>query len=74
MQDWNFIWKILFNTDPTKQTKKLIFQKKKIPGIHRSLYFNNSLIEQAPTQCHLGLMLNHKLTIQYHVNKKIKKP
>ena len=50
MQDWNLNWKILFNIDPPKQTKKLIFQKKIIPGTHRSLYFNNSLTEQAPTQ------------------------
>ena len=37
-------------------------------------YFStSSLIEQDTTQKHLRLRLNHKLTSQYHVNKKIKK-
>ena len=38
-----------------------------------SEFFNNSLIEQDPTQKHLGLTLDHNLTFQYQVNEKIKK-
>ena len=37
-------------------------KKKKNPGTHPSLFFNNSLIEQAITQKYLGLMLDQKLT------------
>ena len=38
----------------------------------KSLFFNNSLIEQDTTDKHLCLKLDHKLTFQYHVNEKIK--
>ena len=51
----------------------LFFSKKIISGTHPSLLFNNSPIEQATTQ-KLGLTLEHKLTIQNHVNEKMKKP
>ena len=73
IQDLAFNCKISFNPDPTKQVKKVMFSKKIIPGAHPSLFFKNSLIEQDTTQKRLGLMLGHKLTFQYHVNKKIKK-
>ena len=63
-----------FNQDCIKQAKEVIFSKrKKNLGTHLSLFFNNSLTEQDRTQEHLGLTLDHKLTFQYHVNKKIKK-
>ena len=71
IRDWAFNWKMSFNSDPTKQAKKVI--KKKISDTHPSLFFNNSLIEQDTTQKHLGLTLDHKLTFQYYVNEKIKK-
>ena len=53
--------------------KEVYFFEKIIPSIHLSLFFNNSLIEQATTQKHVGLTLDHKLTFQYHVNENIKK-
>ena len=65
---------MLFNPDLTKQAKEVIFSKTIIPGIYPSLSFDNSLIGQATTQKYLGLTLDHKLTCQYHVNEKIKKP
>ena len=54
------------------QAKEVAFSKKK-NSLYSSLFFNNSLIEQATTQKHLGLTLGQNLTFQYHVNKKIKK-
>ena len=66
IQDWALNWKILFNPNPTKQEKENIFKKKYISGIHPSLSFNNSLIEQTTTQKYLGLTLDHKLIFQYH--------
>ena len=62
------------NPDPTKQAKEVIFSKITILGTHPSLFFKNPLIEQTTTQTHLDLTLDHKLTFQYHVNEKIKKP
>ena len=40
------------------------------PGTHPSLFFNNSLVEQATAQKHPGLTLDHKLTFQYYANEK----
>ena len=64
---------MLFNLDLTKQAKEVVFFKKTFSFTHPSSFFNNSLIEQATTQKHLGLTLDQKLTFQYHVNEKIKK-
>ena len=72
IRDWAFSWKMSFNPDATKQAKEVIFSKKLL-GTHPSLFSNNSLTEQDTTQKHLGLTLDHKLILQYHVNKKIKK-
>ena len=58
-----------FNLYPTKQTKEVIFQKKKILGTHPSSFSNNSLTEQDTTEKHFGLTLDHKLTFQYHVDE-----
>ena len=63
----------MFNPDPTKQAKEVIFSKKNIPGSHSSLIFNNSLIEQDTTQKSFALTLDYKLTFQYHANEKLKK-
>ena len=72
IQNWDFNWKMLFN--PDRLTEEVIFSEKIIPGIHPSLSFNNSLIQQKATQIRLGLTLDHKLTFQYHVNDNMKKP
>ena len=72
IRDWDFNSKMSL-LDPTKQAKEVIFSKKITPGTHLSLFFNNSLIEQDTTQKHLRSTLDHQLTFQYHVNKKIKK-
>ena len=52
---------MFFNPNPIKQAKEVVFSKKIIRCIHSSLFFNNSLIEQATTQKHLGLTLDQKL-------------
>ena len=63
----------MFVPDPISERGYFFKKKKKIPATHLSLFFNNSLIEQATTQKHLGLTLDQKLTFQYQVNRKIKK-
>ena len=72
IRDWASNWKTLVNPDPTKQAKVVNFSKKN-SGTHHSFFFNNSLFEQTTTQKHFGLMLDHKLKFQYHVNEKIKR-
>ena len=59
IQDWDFNWKMLFNTDPNKRAKEVIFSKNIVLGTYPSLFFKNSLIEQDATQKHFGLMLDH---------------
>ena len=78
IEDWNWnigicrLTRILLN----KQKKFFLKKKKeKNNSLNSSfLIFNNSLTEQATTQKHLGSTLDQKLTFEYHVNKKIKKP
>ena len=53
--------------------EKRLFFLKKFLSTHPSIFFSNSLIEQDTIPKHLGLTLDHKLTFQYHVNKKIEK-
>ena len=55
---------MLFNPDPNKQAKEVIFSKQIIPGTHLSLFSNNSSIKQDTSQKHLGLTLDYKLTFQ----------
>ena len=55
---------MLFNTDPNKRAKEVIFSKNIVPGTHPSLFFKNSLTGQDTTQKHFGLMLDHNLTFQ----------
>ena len=54
--------------------KRLFFQQQqqqqKSPCFYPSLFFSNSLIDPAPSQKHLGLIVDQKLTFQHHVNKK----
>ena len=76
MREWAINWKLSFNPDPTKNAKEVIFskkKKKKFLVLMLTYFSTSSLIEQDTTQKHLRLRLNHKLTSQYHVNKKIKK-
>ena len=76
IRDWIFNWKYRLAQILLNKQKRLLFQQKKIiiPGIHPALSLNNSLIEQDTTQKHLGLTLDHQLTLQCHLNKKNKKP
>ena len=63
-----------FSPDPPKKSKQGWKKKRrKNPGTHPSLFFNNSLIEQAKTQKNLDLTLDQKLTFPYHLNKSIYK-
>ena len=62
------------NPDPTKQVNKVVFLFFfLIPCTHPSLFFNNSLIDHAATQKHLGLTLDQKLTFQCYINEIIAK-
>ena len=50
-------WKMVFNSDPTKQAQEVIFSRKSHSPKHHDLYFNSLVIEKMKTQKHLGFKL-----------------
>ena len=60
-----------FNPDPNKQAVEVVFSKKRIPVNQPSIYFNNSPVSVMPSQKHLGLILDGRLSFIHHLNEKI---
>ena len=73
VKNWAFQWKMTFNPDPNKQATEVKFSHKIKLVSHPSLYFNNSLVSVQPSQKHLGLILDDKLSFEQHLNEKISK-
>ena len=70
---WAFQWKMLFNPDPVKQAIEVCFSQKRYKVVYPPLKFNNSDVQSANSQKHLGLVLDSKLDFNEHVNNKISK-
>ena len=70
---WAFQWKMLFNRDPVKQAKEVCFSHKRDKVVYPPLHFNNSDVQSANSQKHLGLVLESKLDFNEHKNNKINK-
>ena len=70
ISEWAYRWKMLFNTDITKQAQEVIFSRKHIKIDHPIVYFN-----EAHTTCqkHLGMHLDEKLNFNHHLEEKITK-
>ena len=49
---------MVFNSDSTKQTQKVVFTRILHSPKHPSLYFNNLVVEKVETHKHLGLKLD----------------
>ena len=49
-----------FNPTPSKQAQEVIFSKKRQNINHDSIYFNQKLVQQVPSQKHLGMHLDTK--------------
>jgi len=64
---WAFQWKMLFNPDPSKQAKEVVFSRKRNDVQHPDLIFNQSTVQRTTVQKHLGLLLDEKLSFNYHV-------
>ena len=43
---WAFHWKIIFNPDPSKQAKEVIFPRKLQKSVYPPFYFNNIVVIQ----------------------------
>ena len=68
-----FQWKMLFNPDPSKQAIEICFSHKRDNVSYPSLVFNDSKVQLANSQKHLGLILDSKLDFHEHIDNKIKK-
>ena len=66
-------WKMSFNPDPSKQAQEIIFSRMINKVHHPPLLFNNSTIQQRPSQKHLGMHLDEGLTFKHNINEKINK-
>ena len=59
--------------DPSKQAQEVIFSRKINKVHHPPPLFNNSTIQQIPSQKHLGIHLDGGLKFKHHINEKINK-
>ena len=60
-------WKMIFNTDLTKQAQEVIFSRKINKPVHPYLTFNNSQVSQTESQKNLGLISDGKLNFNEHL-------
>ena len=70
---WVHQWKMLFNPNPQKQAKGVIFSRKTIQAPHLSVVFNNVPVVQSSCQKHLGVYLDQKLNFTHHIKEKLTK-
>ena len=59
--NWAFQWKIIFNTDLSKQTQEVIFSRKIKKLLHPTFLFNHIPLSNSSFQKHLGITLDIKL-------------
>ena len=71
--NWAFQWKMNFNPDPSKHAQEVIFSRKIQKTCHPAIYFNNKSDKQVPSQKHLGLILDSKLSFQEHLQNILNK-
>ena len=65
---WDNKWNILFN--PDSSTQEVIFAWKVNKVYHPPLLFNNSTVQQIPTQKHLGIHPDEELIFKHHIINK----
>ena len=64
---------MLFNPDPSKQAVEICFPYKRDTENYLSLVFNDTYVQLANSQKHLGLILDSKLDLNEHIDNKINK-
>ena len=70
---WANQWKMYFNPDVTKQAVEVYFSRKISSTTPPPVLFNGTPVSGEPTQKHLGLYLDQKLSFTYHLSEKISK-
>ena len=71
--NWAFRWKMIFNTDLSKQAQEVIFSRKIQKMLHPTLLFNNIHLSNSLLQKHLGLKSYIKLNFSEHIKSITKK-
>ena len=71
---WGYQWNMQFNPDPTKQANEVIFSQNSSSNnlLHPPIKFNKIEISKSLHQKHLGIVLDSKLSLNAHVDHKIK--
>ena len=64
---WAYQWKMIFNSDLTKQAQEVIFSRKLNKPVYPNLTFDNSQVSQTESQKHLGLIVDNKLNFNEHL-------
>ena len=73
ISEWAFKWKMLLNSDITKQAQKIIFSRKNTKSNHPIAFLNVAPVAHNPCQKHLGMDEDEKLNFITHINEKIPK-
>ena len=55
ISEWAFQWKMIFNSNATKQAQEVIFSREIKNPTHPPLVFNNAIVSQTNSKKHLGL-------------------
>ena len=58
----------VFNTDPSKDSKKVLFLRKKQFQIHLTISLNNIQVQRASYQQHLDIILDENLNFKQHIH------
>ena len=73
IQEWAFLWKMQFNSDPLKQEVQVIFSAKKVKTNHPPIYFNEKAVVAKTEHKHLGFILDEQLSFNAHLKEVIEK-
>ena len=64
---------MLFNPDPSKPAKEVLFSRKKKVQIHPTINLGNIQVERASHHKYLGILLDEKLNFKQHIDAAILK-
>ena len=73
INNWAYLWKTSFNSDPSKKPQEVIFSRKVNNVLHLPLSFNNADVDQIHPRKHLGLLLDFKLSFNKRLETALSK-
>ena len=64
---------MLFNLDPNKPAREVLFSRKDKVHVHPTINLNNIQVERTSYQKHLGTLLDEKLNFKQHIDSAVPK-